>query len=230
MKYDVSWDNFIKNSKHFDSMREFVNTTKNICPEKENVFRFMSCNLNKIKCVILGMDPYASTYVKDGKDVPVATGRSFEVASIDRFTDKYKQLSLANIFKALCYYKFGTKYTMDELRTDEMISKIKYIDTHDWFDQMEKAGVMFLNATLTTTIGKSGEHIDIWTDFMDELIRYIDEKVKCKWLIWGSVALDRVKGLVSDKNIIYSCHPASRTNNNFIEDCCFKKVKDIDWF
>lgn len=230
MKYDVSWDNFIKSSKYYDSMCEFVNATKNICPKKENVFRFMNCDLNKIKCVILGMDPYPSTYVKDGKTLPVATGRSFEVVSIDKFTDRYKQQSLANIFKALCYYKFGVKYTMEELRNEELISKIKYINTHDWFDEMEKLGVMFLNATLTTIIGKSGAHISIWTNFMDELIRYIDKNVKCKWLIWGNVALNRVKELVSDSNIIYSCHPASRTNNNFVDDCCFKKVKDIDWF
>lgn len=230
MKHDISWDNFIYKSKYFGEMLKFIDTTKNICPVKDNVFRFMNSNLNNVKCVILGMDPYPSTYIKDGQRLPVATGRSFEVANIESFIDKYKQQSLANIFKALCYYKFGIKYTMGELRTYEISSKIKYIKTHEWFDQMENKGVMFLNATLTTIIGKSGAHINIWTDFMNELIRYINDNSTCKWLIWGNVALNRVKGLVSDNKIVYSCHPASRTNNNFIEDCCFQKIENIQWF
>ena len=124
MTFDASWDNLIKNSKYFKRMEEFVDKTKDICPSKENVFRFMNCKLDKVKCVILGMDPYPSTYIKDGKEVPVATGRAFEVANIDKFTDKYKQQSLSNIFKTLCYYKFGKIYNIESLR-DEKISSNK---------------------------------------------------------------------------------------------------------
>lgn len=230
MKYHKSWEKFINSSVHFSEMQHFVEITDNICPPKDKVFRFLNCDLDKVKCIILGMDPYPSTYNKDGKILPVATGRAFEVANVDKFTDKYKQQSLSNIFKSLCYYKFGKKYSIEELRCDSMMNKITYLKTVDWFDEMEKEGVIFLNATLTTIVGKSGAHIDIWTDFMNELISYINSNVDCKWLIWGSVALNRVKGLVSDKNIVYSCHPASRQNNNFVEECCFKKVKDINWF
>ena len=230
MKYHKSWEKFISSSRHFDEMLHFVESTDNICPLKDKVFRFLNCDLNNVKCIILGMDPYPSTFVKDGKTLPVATGRAFEVANVQKFTDKYKQQSLSNIFKTLCYYKFGKKYSMEELRSDSMIDKIIFLKTADWFDEMEKEGVIFLNATLTTTVGKSGAHIDRWTDFMDELITYINSNVDCKWLIWGNVALDRVKGLVDDKSIVYSCHPASRQNNNFVEDCCFKKVKEVNWF
>lgn len=230
MVNNSSWKNFIRISKHYYEMVDFVNKTENICPQKENVFRFLDSDLNSIKCVILGMDPYPSTYIKDGKELPVATGRAFEVANIDKFTDKYKQQSLANIFKALCFYKFGIKYTMEELRSEDMIAKIKYIKVKDWFDKMEDSGVLFLNATLTTIIGKSGAHIDIWTDFMDELIKYICQNTSCKWLIWGNVALNRVKDIIDKDDIIYSCHPASRQNNNFVEDCCFKKVDNIIWY
>lgn len=230
MEYHKSWKKFKESSKHFDKMLHFVESTDNICPLKDKVFRFLDCDLDNVKCIILGMDPYPSTYVKDGKTLPVATGRAFEVANVYKFTDRYKQQSLSNIFKTLCYYKFGKKYSMEELRSDAMTSKITFLKTSDWFDEMEREGVIFLNATLTTIVGKSGAHIDKWTDFMNELIRYIDSNVSCKWLIWGNVALNRVKGLVADKNIVYSCHPASRQNNNFVEDCCFKKVKDINWF
>ena len=230
MTFDASWDNFIKSSKYFEQMKKFVEKANDICPSKENVFRFMNCKLDKVKCVILGMDPYPSTYMKDGKELPVATGRAFEVANIDKFTDKYKQQSLSNIFKTLCYYKFGKIYNIESLRDEKISSKIRYINVHEWFDKMEENGVIFLNATLTTVVGKSGAHIDIWTDFMDELIKYICANTDSKWLIWGNVALNRVKDIIDEKDIIYSCHPASRQNNNFVEDCCFKKVKNIEWF
>lgn len=230
MEYHKSWEKFVKSSVHFSEMLHFVETIEDICPLKDKVFRFLNCDLDNVKCIILGMDPYPSTYVKDGKILPVATGRAFEVANVDKFTDKYKQQSLSNIFKALCYYKFGKKYSIDELRDDSLASKITFLKVRDWFDKMEEEGVLFLNATLTTIIGKSGAHVDKWTDFMNELIRYINSNIDCKWLIWGNVALNRVNGLVDDKNIVYSCHPASRQNNNFVEDCCFKKVRIINWF
>ena len=230
MPQDISWEKFLNNSKYYKSMKEFVNNANNICPVKKNVFRFMNCNLRNIKCVILGMDPYPSTYLYNGKELPVATGRAFEVANINKFTDKYKQQSLTNIFKALCYYKLGKIYNISELRNENISSKIKYIKVKDWFDKMEDNGVLFLNATLTTVIGRSGAHIDVWNDFMNELISYIDSSINCKWMIWGNVALNRVKGIVDDNNIVFSCHPASRQNNNFVEDCCFKKVKNIEWF
>ena len=230
MRYDKSWEKFICESKYLSDMQDFVDKTKDICPSKEKVFRFFGCDIDRVKCVILGMDPYPSTYIRDGIRVPVATGRAFEVDNVETFIDKYKQQSLTNIFKTLCYYKFGKKYNIDELRSNDISHKIEYINIHKWFDEMEREGVMFLNATLTTTMGKSGAHIDVWKDFMDELIRFIDDKTKCKWLIWGNVALNRVKDIVDAKHIIYSCHPASRKDNNFVDDCCFRKIKNIRWF
>lgn len=230
MIYNKSWENFINKSIHFQKMVDFVENERDICPLKENVFRFLNTDLKNIKCVILGMDPYKSTYIKDGIERPVATGRAFEVENVDRFMDKYKEKSLATIFKSLCYYKFGKVYTMDELRDDKILSKLKYIRVKEWFDDMEKNGVLFLNAVLTTKIGKTGSHIAVWTDFMDELLKFIDSYRKPMWLIWGNVALNRVNEIVDSENIIYSCHPASRVNNDFIENCSFKKVKDINWF
>lgn len=230
MDYHISWKKFIDNSKYLNEMITFVNTTQNICPLKENVFRFLNCDLFSAKYIILGMDPYPSTYELDGKILPVATGRAFEVMNIDKWTDRYRQVSLSTIFKALCYYKFAKNYSIEELRDLANKEKIKYINTHEWFDTMESRGVIFLNSTLTTSIGISGAHISKWTNFINELINYIDKNSKCLWLIWGNNALDRVKDIIDNNKIIYSCHPASRTNNDFIENNCFIKAKGVDWF
>lgn len=230
MKYHSSWKKFIDDSKHLNDMKKFVDSSSNICPLKENVFRFFNCDLSKAKYIILGMDPYPSTYEEDGIIKPVATGRAFEVANIEKWTDRYKQSSLSNIFKALCYYKFNKIYTISELRDILNSNKIKFINIHNWFDEMENIGVIFLNATLTTTYGKSLVHEKYWTRFMNELIEYINNNTLCIWLIWGNSAYNRVKNIVDDSRIIYSCHPASRTNNDFISNNCFKKAKKVIWF
>lgn len=230
VKVHDTFKSFLKSSRYYKSMLDFVEKEKDIAPLKENVFRFLNFDLDKLKCIILGMDPYPSTYTLDGKDIPVATGRAFEVANVNKWTDHYRQTSLAVIFKTLYYFKTGKSLDMEMLRKiDE--NEIKYIYIHDWFDNMESEGVMFLNASLTTKIGHPNSHNDIWSGFMDELIKYIvSYKNTIKWLIWGKNAYDRVSGLVHKNNIIYTCHPATRVNNTFISDCCFKKVKGIDWF
>ena len=231
MNYHKSWENFINHSKYLDKMIDFVNITKNLCPSPDKVFRFLNCDILNVKYIILGMDPYPSTYKINGaKEVPVATGRSFEVANVDYFTDKYKQSSLSNVFKALCFYKFNKNYSIEELRNIFKDKSNAFVNTHYWFDEMEKRGVLFLNATLTTTIGKSGAHIKEWADFMNELIEFIVSNHKCDWLIWGDKAMERINGMVDKKNIIYSCHPASRVNNDFIENNCFKRANGIEWF
>ena len=229
MRYHISWKNFIAHSVHLSKMKDFIDETSDICPVKENVFRFLSCDLSTAKYIILGMDPYPSTYDDNGILKPVATGRSFEVANVDKWTDRYRQSSLANIFKALCFYKFHKVYSMEELRELDRLGKIDLINTHKWFDTMEDRGVIFLTATLTTIVGKSGAHTNVWKDFMNELITYINNNSKCMWLIWGSDALDRVKQIVSDDKVIYSCHPASRVKNDFIENNCFLKASLVNW-
>ena len=230
MDYHISFEKFVKNSLYLKNMQDFVANANNICPEKEKVFRFLNCNVSNAKCVILGMDPYFTTYVKESKTIPVATGRAFEVGNIDYWTDKYKQTSLSNIFKALCKIKFKKIYKMEELRKIVNKDNFKYYNIHDWFDDMEKQGVIFLNASLTTLVGKSGAHEKIWKDFVDELINYIVTINKnIKWLIWGEAARKRVSDIVFDKNIIYTCHPASRVKNTFVNDCCFDKIKNIKW-
>lgn len=230
MKFHKSFEKFIDTSLNLNKMKSFVDATSNICPSKENVFRCFENDLSKLKCIILGMDPYTATYEYNGKVLPVATGRSFEVANIDLWTDKYKQVSLLNIFKTLCYLKFGNIYSADELRKKVNIDNFRFLNTHDWFDAMEQQGVMFLNATLTSEVGKSNVHKNVWKDFMDEFLRYIlSVKNDVKWLIWGDLAMKRVEGIVDNSNVVYTCHPAARFNNTFVKDCCFKNIIDIEW-
>ena len=230
MKYHKSFENFINNSKYLNKMMEFISTCDNLCPKVNNVFRFLNCDLSKTKCIILGMDPYSSTYDNNGKIEPVATGRAFELANITYWTEPHKQMSLTQIFKALINLKYGSIYDINTIRNIVNKENFKYLNIHDWFDAMEEEGVIFLNATLTTIVNKSGAHVKIWKDFMDELFRYIvNENKSITWMIWGESAKKRISGIVDNNNIVYTCHPAARQNNTFVKDCTFKIVKSIKW-
>lgn len=211
-------------------------------PCYENIFRFANFDINNIKYVVLGMDPYPSYYIENGLIKPVATGRSFEVANISSWKQKTKQASFNNILKSI-YYNITNK--VDDIETirnkliedndfneifprimDKSENKMLFANPCRWFDNMENKGVMWLNATLTVKPNNPDSHTAYWKNFMDELICYIIENNKnIKWLIFGNKAKERVEKFVDKKNMYITCHPACRFNNTFIKDNIFKYIK-----
>ena len=233
-------------------------------PSAENVLRFARVDINKIKVIILGMDPYPSSYkIEAGSqahpyedrahtvrpyeenlrfrsaelnEMPVATGRSFEVANVDNWCQKFKQASLTNILKSLYYLKFHKEENIENIRNEILEGKFKILSPHEWFDKMEEEGVLFLNATLSVKKNKPNSHTNIWKDFMDELINFIndyDKDKKITWLLWGKNAYDRVCDALKDESnkpkIIYKVHPASRVKNDFVVNNGFSEIKNINW-
>ena len=244
-------------------------------PSAENVLRFARVNIKKIKVIILGMDPYPSSYIleagsqahpyrrvpsngkmsepflRDGGlsasssrrgelasplERPVATGRSFEVANVDSWFQKFKQASLTNILKSLYYLKYNKEENIEKIRNEIKEDKFKILPPHEWFDKMEEEGVLFLNATLTVKKNKPNSHTAIWKNFMDDLIKYIcdfDKEKNITWLLWGKNAYDRVCDALKDENekpkIIFKVHPASRVKNDFVVNNGFSEIKNIKW-
>ena len=229
---------------HENELDKIVNAIGNdFYPSVENVLRFARVDINKIKVIILGMDPYPSSYIIEAGsqahpyiEKPVATGRSFEVANVDSWCQKFKQASLTNILKSLYYLRFKKEENIENIRNEIKENKFKILPPHKWFDEMEKQGVLFLNATLTVKKNKPNSHTAIWKNFMDELIKYIcdfDKDKKITWLLWGKNAYDRVRDAIKDTNykpkIIYKVHPASRVKNDFVVNNGFSEIKNIDW-
>ena len=71
---DDSWKGFLT-KEVIDELAKIENYVGNdYTPESSKVLRFMGLDLNKMKVVILGQDPY--------KPLGVATGRSFESANL----------------------------------------------------------------------------------------------------------------------------------------------------
>ena len=222
-----SWNAFMTESI-IEELKEIESKIgKNIYPEEKNVLRFLNNDLNNVKCIIVGMDPYPSSFSKNGKEIPIATGRSFEVQNIENWQQKFKQSSLRNILKTIYYNKTGQKKSMEELR--DMIEKKEFCikQPKEWFDSLENQGVLFLNASLTVEPGKPDSHRKIWNKFMTKLIKYISQNKNIKWLLWGDKAKTRVLPIIDESTAIISQHPRL---DGFVKENCFKEIKEINWY
>ena len=229
---DKSWNEFLnltEAKEKLEAIQKEIET--NYFPEEKNVLRFMNLDIFQLKYIIVGMDPYPSDYdyFDENKLIyvqkPVATGRSFEVGNLDSWLQKYKQASLRNILKTIYYNETGKKVPLSEVQKSIIDGTFKILPPKEWFNYMEKQGIMFLNATLTVKPYTPGSHEKYWENFMQMLIEYLNSKnKKIIWVLWGNNAYKRFYPYVS--NTIVSPHPRVQ---NFIDHNCFHWMPDIDW-
>lgn len=221
-----SWDEFLTPEviKELESIEEKIKEQV-YYPEKDNVLRFLDSDLNKVKYIIMGMEPYPSyDYIND---CPQATGRSFEVSEIiDKdWNYKIKQSSLRNILKAIYYNETGNKKTLQEIRFAINDGVFDIVDPGDWFDAMQGKGVLFLNSTLTVKPNSVGSHKEIWDNFRKMLITYLAKR-NIKWMLWGNNAKNEVGQYLNPEQILSAPHPRL---DSFITQNTFQYAKDIDW-
>ncbi|WP_270640696.1 uracil-DNA glycosylase family protein [Longibaculum muris] len=198
-------------------------------PKKDKIMRFLSLDLQNIKCIILGMEPYPSWYTnEDGKIEGVATGRSFEVKNVKSWQQKFKQASLINILKAIVFNETGQKKTIAEIRNDIDNGDFQMSEPPEWFDKREQSGVLFLNATLTVEPDQPDSHTQLWKEVMNDVMKYIDKKNKnVKWLLFGKNAKQRVIFTIGENdNQYHCCHPRLP---QFVDENIFKNIEEIKW-
>ena len=189
----------------------------------------MKLDIKNIKYVIVGMEPYPSSFEKDGIVYPEATGRSFEVASLQgkSWKDKFKQSSLRNIIKTIYYNETKEQIDLETLRKKIELGDFVISNPTTWFDKTEEQGVLWLNATLTVQPYKVDTHKKYWGKFMEEVILYMmKENPNLKWVLWGQPAKERVLPLVGEQNCICTMHPRLV---GFIDENCFDFMNDINW-
>lgn len=225
VQVDKSWDNFLKDSIK-DNLKEIEpKIANNYTPENKNILRFMSIDINNVKVVILGQDPYPQ---KENNNY-IATGRAFEVSNLSDWKD-LKNKSLQNILKLLCVNNRENKTipSFEEVKQEIRNKNFKILPPDKFFTNLEKQGVLLLNTALTCEVGKSNSHKNIWKNFILEIIKYIDsENPNIKWLLWG----DNAKKLYS-KTSDYTCfHPTARNKKeeSFFRQNHFSKIKEINW-
>lgn len=135
-----------------------------LAPPPNQVFNaFRQTPWNELKVVIVGQDPYPT----EGD----ANGLCF---SVNR--DRNIPRSLNYIYKALMKSGF-----------------IGEAPSHGDLTAWAKQGVLMLNASLTTTKGDRGGHLDIWQQYTDKILFDIAEECakNCKpliFILWGGFA------------------------------------------
>ncbi len=218
-KIDKSWIDFLTphTIKLLQSIeKKIFNSCNDYTPEAGRVLHFLTFPLDKAKVIILGQDPYPQK--------GVATGRAFEVGTLQSWNDPFKNISLKNIIRSIYYAYHNQHLKYNEIK--EILGESFIIQPPgQLFKNWEKQGVLLLNTSFTCETGKPNSHENIWYPFTQKLLDYIHQKNgSIIWFIWGNNA----KCITSEIKInhkIESMHPMMCYNKPGREnDFLFGKV------
>lgn len=191
MLKDSGWHTLLKGflvSEDFKKILEVLNTMVNdgqrFTPPLKQVFRaFQECPMPQLKVIMVGQDPYPQLGVADGISFSCSNTRKMEA-------------SLRYIFKAVNDTVYKGKSNIKEMDPD----------LARWSNQ----GVLMLNTSLTTEIGKIGKHFGLWDPFIKYLIDMLNSQEQpLVWVFLGKKAQE-LEDLISDHHIkLKVSHPAS---------------------
>jgi uracil-DNA glycosylase len=207
-----SWQDFFYNSS--EMLEEIINSidwNDVVLPKKDSIFKVFEMDINEIKIVLLGQDPYHG--------LNQAMGLSFSVPNNVTIPP-----SLYNMFKEI------------KLEFPERNYNFTHGDISRWFYE-EK--IFLLNSALTVKLSSAGSHLDLWTTFTDQVIKYISEiNDRCVFLLLGKYAQNKTKYIVSNcvnDRCVKGVHPSplSANKGGFFKSNIFKDVEDkvgpINW-
>jgi hypothetical protein len=204
------WANIFKSfifSGDFDNiiteLARLASDGRRFTPPLKNVFRaFEECPRNDLKVIIVGQDPYFQ--------LGVADGIAFSCSNT-----KELQPSL--------------KYMLDE------VNRTVYnghpgsldVDLTRWSEQ----GILLVNTALTTTVGKIGQHYNIWKPFMAYLFDYLTWNEAGLVYVYMGKQAQEWSETVNDTNYkFFVTHPASAAYSNqerWNSDNLFVKVNEV---
>lgn len=171
-------------------------------PDKSEVFKaYNLTDLNAVKVVIVGQDPYPTPGNANGLAFSVNKGVSIPA-------------SLANIFKEVC-----SEYP-----------EIPY-PKHGYLGYWAEQGVFLLNTVLTVPTGNPRGHRGYdWEKFTRKTIETISEKRdNVIWMLWGNDAkccVDYVHN--PTHSLLFTSHPSPLSAyRGFIGCCQFKQVNSM---
>lgn len=232
--YHKSWQTFMTDEKIEELTRILEEIGEFTNPPKERVLLFLEQDLNNIKCVIMGQDPYFQTFIDpSGKESSIATGRAFEVNGLNSWLDTFNNNSLKNIVR-LIYKTYNSELILfSAIREKIKENSFSIAAPNELFKLLEKQGVLLFNRYLSCERYKPNSHRKIWEGWSDELIEYISANNEgIDWFLWGKEA-QKVEAYIQKGKIYKSNHP--RLNNkikeeDFLNSNCFKATKNkINW-
>ena len=102
--------------------------------------------------------------------------------------------------------------------------------THGDLTAWAEQGVLLLNTALTVEAGKPGSHLDLWSDFIDEVIQEL-VKEEVLFVVWGNKAENRLLsalGTQQTTRYLKSSHPSPYSaHKGFFGSKPFSKINEI---
>ena len=214
-----SWDPFLNEEfqkPYFKELSAFLKReyeTKTIYPPKKEVFSsFYYTDLDKVKVVILGQDPY--------HEPGQACGMCFAVKPGVQLPP-----SLQNIYKEI---------------QDDLGIPMNY--NNGYLVKWAKQGVLLINSVMTVEKGKANSHAgrgwETFTNHVIEKINTLDQPVV--YLLWGNNARQKKSLITNPRHLIletvhpsplsayrgfFGCRHFSKTNDYLIKN----GTEPIDW-
>ena len=221
-----SWKPFLEQEfekPYFQELSHFLTEayqTKTIFPKKEAVFRAFATDLNDVKVVILGQDPYHTP--------GVAMGLAFSVPATEKIPP-----SLINIYKEIdsdlgqIYQDLKTMNPNLQLNPEEYQHHNKTGDLSSWAEQ----GVLLLNNVLTVEAHLAGSHRGKgWETFTENVIKYLNAtRPHLVFILWGRDARNKKPLIDQTKHLILeSAHPSPLSAfSGFFGSRPFSKTNDF---
>ena len=211
---EVLKDEFNKN--YYKELMQFVIDEYDkgvVYPLKENIYKALELtDLNDVKVVILGQDPY--------HNINQAHGLSFSVLP----SQPVLPPSLKNIFKEI----------HDDIGC--------YIPNNGYLEKWAKEGVLLLNTVLTVREHEANSHKDKgWEIFTYSIIEILNKQDRpIVYMLWGGPAQKKAKMLNNPKQLILKApHPSPLSSYRGFFGCkhfskaneflCQKGLEPIDW-
>jgi uracil-DNA glycosylase len=184
------------------------NSSNKVYPSKENIFKVFEMDVNEIKILLLGQDPFHGPNQANGLSFSVNDGITIPP-------------SLRNIYKEL----------QNEFPDRNYIFKNGNLEK--WFSR-EK--IFLLNASLSVIENSPSSHMDIWQEFTDDVIKYVNENnKKCIFVLLGNFAKSKEKYIENKDRVILGVHPSPfSAHRGFFGSDIFKNIEiklgyEIDW-
>lgn len=202
----TSWHKLF-NQYEFD-LDELYNSGDIVYPKREHIFRVFEMDVNEIKVLLLGQDPYHNPNQANGLSFSVNDGITIPP-------------SLKNIYKEL----------QNEFPERNYVFKSGNLVR--WFKE-EK--IFLLNASLSVIKNKPASQMDLWQEFTNDAIKFISDNNKnCVFVLLGNFAKSKQVFISNKNNIITGVHPSPfSAHNGFFSSNIFKNIEQklncqIDW-
>lgn len=181
-----------------------------ITPSFDDTFRaFKECPYKDLKVVFMGLDPYPHKGVCDG------------LAFSAKYTPLVEPKSLMYILDAMekdVYGGFGIGFN-EEYRNPDL-------------GRWAKQGVLLINTALSTQVGRTGAHLELWQPFIQNLFTTLSfYNTGLIYVLFGSQAKQWKVAIPKGQNHIFTVvHPAAMAYQKATEwDCegIFSKINEI---